>query len=274
MKVLKYCFIALLLCSGIAKAGTRDLYRDKRYGFIEMRVTENSQSAIKCLLEQIYASKAQSLGSEQREVFKKGGKQLTLIHWGKDNQNSLEVEEAINGGARIRLNGGFPVKSSVTGPSFGFEPCMVKGDGTATPTAQYTTDKDNSIAGRIIGRIPYGRVAEFESAIERSTILMCMSSFPGTVSRNYNAAYYLPQIIVQENGAIKLRFYDSGNFVTPPRALYDYFLLNDVGGKRKVQVYLSRVTDGASFPLNWMVQLARSCSEKGNSDGATGWPRQ
>lgn len=273
MKALKYCFIALLLYSGVANAGTRDLYRNKRSAFIEMRVSENSQAAIKCVLGQIYAAKVQNLDAEQREIFKKGGKQLTLIHWGKDKQNSFEVEEAPNGGARIRLNGWYPSIPSVTGSFLVVEPCMAKGDGTAPPTVDYTTDKDNSIVGKIIGKIPYGRVAEFESDIARSAIIQCMAEYPGTLSRSYDGSSYAPQLVAQENGAVRLVWYHSGNFVNPPKPLYDFFLLKDVGGKRKVEVFLSRVADGASFPGYWMVQLARSCGEKGNNDSVTSWPR-
>jgi hypothetical protein len=273
MKLLKFGIVALLLCSGVANAGARDLYRNKRYAFIEMRVSENSQAAIKCVLEQVYAAKIQNLDAEKREIFKKGGKQLTLIHWGKDKQNSLEVEEAVNGGARMRLNGWYPSIPSVTGSFLLVEPCMAKGDGTAPPTVEYTTDKDNSIAGKIIGKIPYGRVAEFESDIERSAIIQCMAEYPGTLSRSYDASSYSPQLVAQENGAARLVWYHSGNFVNPPRPLYDYFLLKDFGGKRKVEVFLSRAVEGASFPDHWMVQLARSCSGEGNNDSVTSFPR-
>jgi hypothetical protein len=273
MKLLKFGIIALLLFSGAANANTRDLYRNKRYAFIEMRVSENSQAAINCVLGQIYAAKFQNLDAEKREIFKKGGKQLTLIHWGKEERNSLEVEEAANGGARMRLNGWLPSIPSLSGSFLIVEPCMAKGDGTAPPTVEYTTDKDNSIAGRIIGKIPYGRVAEFDSDIERSAVIQCMAEYPGTLSHSYDASSYAPQLVAQENGAVRLVWYHSGNFVNSPRPLYDYFLLKDMGGKRKIEVFLSRAEEGASFPDHWMVQLAGACSKKGNNDSVTSFPR-
>jgi hypothetical protein len=268
VQFIRYGLVFSLLWSGAATAGYRDMYRDKRYEFIDMRVAENSQSALACVLGNIYSAKAQDPKSEKREAFKKGGKSMTLVHWGKDVSNSLEVEENGADHTRIRFYGG-----RATGSFSLFEPCLAKGDGSQSITVAYEIDKDKSIAGRVIGNMPFGKVDELESPITRSQIVACVSGYPYTISGSYNASYYAVQIVGQENGSVKLGWYDSGNMVTGPKPLYQYLLITDFGEKRKIEVYLGRATDSVGLSNHWLAQLARACGTSGNNDEVTAWPR-
>lgn len=249
------------------------MYRNKRYPFIDIRTNQSADLTAKCMLDQIYSENLMKKENEQREIKKKGGTSTTLIHWGKDVSLALEIEAKDSSHSRIRLTGWQPDFPTFTGSFALYEHCIMDGDGSSPVNAEYSVDKDNSITGRIIGNIPYGLVGEAESSQPLADVITCMATYPDTISNDYNAAYYSPQIVALDNGTLRVGWYDSGNMITPPGPIRGYSVIRKIGNQLKIETFGARATPGEDYSKNWIVQLAKSCGETGNNDAVNAWPR-